>query len=208
MGTIWETVHESFAKSRRVRVLSGHYADLLPAGSTILDVGTGDGEIARLVMNERTDLAIEGVEYLVRPDCAIPVTAFNGRELPFADNAWDFVSMVDVLHHTEDPNILLREAGRVARRGILIKDHLVQGFGARATLRFMDGVGNRRFGVALPYVYWTPQQWRAAVEDMEMVIGEWREDLGIYPWPASLLFGRGLHVFMRLEHVEKGRKNG
>ena len=57
------------------------------------------------------------------------------------------------------PRQLLREAVRVARRGLLIKDHTLTGFLAGPTLRLMDRVGNQRHGVALPYNYWTQQQW-------------------------------------------------
>jgi hypothetical protein len=35
----------------------------------------------------------------------------------------DLIANVDVLHHTTEPMILLREAARVARQVILIKDH-------------------------------------------------------------------------------------
>jgi hypothetical protein len=35
---------------------------------------------------------------------------------------------LDVLHHTDDANVLLREARRVTRRDVLIKDHRLNGF--------------------------------------------------------------------------------
>ena len=44
---------------------------------------------------------------------------------------------VDVLHLTDDPVLLLREAARVARNTIVIKDHTLDGFAAAATVRFM-----------------------------------------------------------------------
>jgi hypothetical protein len=71
---------------------------------------------------------------------------------------------IDVLHHTNDPVLLLREAARVARNTIVIKDHTLDGFAAGPTLRFMDRIGNRRYNVALPYNYWPKQQWLSAFE--------------------------------------------
>ena len=53
---------------------------------------------------------------------------------------------VDVLHHTDDPMVLLREAGRVASGFVLIKDHTQNGILAGRRLRFMDWVGNARHG--------------------------------------------------------------
>ena len=37
----------------------------------------------------------------------------------------DLIANVDVLHHTTEPMILLREAARVARQVIRIKDYLL-----------------------------------------------------------------------------------
>jgi hypothetical protein len=47
----------------------------------------------------------------------------------------------------------------VAAQRVLIKGHFLRGIGADAKLRFMEWVGNARFGVALPYNHWTEQQW-------------------------------------------------
>jgi SAM-dependent methyltransferase len=76
-----------------------------------------------------------------------PVAPFDGRRLPFTDRSWDTVLFCDILHHTERPVELLREAVRVARHSILIKDHSVEGWLARP-LRFMDVVGNFPHGLS------------------------------------------------------------
>lgn len=203
-GSVIETAHEHYAKGRRVRVLAAHYAQLLPEGVRVLDVGTGDGQIARMVMDARPDVEIEGVETLVRPGAAICVREFDGEQLPYPDESWDYVSYIDVLHHCEQPLQLLREGVRVARRGLLIKDHLKEGFASGCTLRFMDEVGNRRFGVKLPYNYMTRAQWHAHIAQCGLEIGQWRERLGIYPRWADWLFGRHLHFMARLEKATKG----
>ena len=78
--------------------------------------------------------------------------------------------LVDVLHQTDDPMNLLREAVRVARQAIVIKDHLLQGAFAYPTLRFMDWVGNARHGVALPYNYWTPAEWHGAFDKLGLAV--------------------------------------
>ena len=105
---------------------------------------------------------MSGIDVLVRPETKIPVQPFDGQRIPFADGAFDAVSFVDVLHHTDDPIVLLREAVRVAKTAVVIKDHLADGVLARPTLRFMDWVGNAGHGVVLPYNYWTQPQWSRA----------------------------------------------
>jgi len=109
---------------------------------------------------------------------------------------------VDVLHHTNDPVRLLREAKRVGK-SIVIKDHIRQGRAAGATLRFMDWVGNARHNVALPYNYWSPAQWASAFKTVGLRVVEMRSSLGLYPAPASWIFERDLHFVGRLEPIAR-----
>lgn len=192
-------VHARAVFGRRVRVLAEMLTALVPEGPlSLLDVGCGDGLITSRIAAARTDLTAEGIDVFVRPQTHIPVTAFDGHTLPFADRSIDVVQFVDVLHHTDDPMILLREAVRVARRAILIKDHCRDGFLAGPTLRFMDWVGNAPHGVRLPYNYWPEARWRQAFAELGTPIEEWIRRVPLYPWPASMLFQRGLHFIARL----------
>ena len=191
--------HDRLVYGRRIRVLARHLAELLPRGAQVLDVGAGDGLLARRVLDARPDLTMRGVDILVRPRTHVPVEPFDGITLPFPDDAFDAVMMVDVLHHASDQQRLLREVSRVARAAVVIKDHLVLGALAEPTLRFMDWVGNARHGVALPYAYWSPARWREALADAGLRVVEQRQRLGLYPWPVSLVFERGLHFVALLE---------
>jgi hypothetical protein len=105
---------------------------------------------------------------------------------------------IDVLHHTTEPMILLREAVRATRQAILIKDHLVEGTFAYSTLRFMDWVGNARHNVALPCNYWTLAEWHRAFDKLGLNINYWEWNLKLYPFLADLIFGRSLHFIARL----------
>jgi SAM-dependent methyltransferase len=175
----------------------------MPQHANVLDVGCGDGEIACLLKQQRPDLSVTGVDVLVRPDTRVPVEPFDGRTLPFADDSFDVVLFVDVLHHCDWPLELLQEARRVARQSIVIKDHSLEGFAAGRTLRFMDGVGNRRHGVALPYNYWRPDQWNAAFAELGLMVELQLRQLHLYPWPLSLAFDRRLHFLARLRAPAK-----
>jgi SAM-dependent methyltransferase len=193
-----ERLHESHGFDRRVRILSHHLEGLLPADGRILDVGCGDGTLDTLLQTLRPDLTLEGIDVLVRPETKIAVREFDGLVIPHPDDAFDCVVFVDVLHHSHDAMQLLREARRVSRSSIVIKDHRKNGLLAEQTLRFMDDVGNRRFGVDLPYHYWSQQQWDSAFDELDLKVEQWSQDLAIYPWPASMLFDRGLHFVARL----------
>ena len=191
--------HQALVYGRRIRVLTRHVADLLPRDARVLDVGSGDGLLARRVMELRPDVSIRGVDVLPRPTSHIPVMMFDGVKLPFPDRSFDAVMMVDVLHHAAQQDALLAEMARVTRGVVIIKDHLVQGLLAHPTLRFMDWVGNVRHGVALPYAYWSRDRWQQAFDAARLRVTHWRDALGLYPFPASLLFDRHLHFVSVLE---------
>ena len=195
-----EAVHGGYVHRRRVRVLCDHLASMIPDGTTsLLDVGCGDGWLAAKVGQARPELKLAGLDVLVRPGTHIPVEGFDGKKLPCADGSWDAVMMVDVLHHTEDPSVLLNEAARVSRKWVLIKDHYLQGLGAEGTLRFMDWISNARYGVVLPYNYQTPARWDHLMAGAGLRRHEERVRLGLYPWPASWVFGRRLHFIACLK---------
>jgi SAM-dependent methyltransferase len=194
-----EAAHDRFAVGRRARTLAGKLAAIIPPGATLLDVGSGDGLIAILMKENRPDIAVCGTDVLARLRTHIPITLFDGQTIPFPDASFDVLTIVDVLHHTEDPLVLLREAIRVSRRCLLIKDHTLDGFLAGPTLRFMDWVGNAHHGVALPYNYWPKQKWLAAFAQLGLTVEHWETVPELYPWPARMIFGRSLHFIARLD---------
>ena len=197
--TLVGKLHTKMVFGRRVRVLSEMLAERVPAvARSLVDIGCGDGQIAHLVAEKHGNLQITGVDVLVRPTTWIPVQAFDGTTLPLADQSVDVAMFVDVLHHTNDPLVLLREARRVARQAIVIKDHCKNGFLAGPTLRLMDWVGNAHHGVVLPYNYWPEEHWRAAFAELGLTIDSWTQQVPLYPWPASWVFQRRLHFVARL----------
>lgn len=201
--TLLNTVHDKAVFQRRARVLSSHLADTLPEAGSVLDVGCGNGEIAQAIMQSKPGLVFQGIDVFLRPEVFIPAQAYDGVTMPFEDGAFDWITIVDVLHHTDDPAAVLAEAARVARKGVVIKDHLREGLAAGQTLRFMDWVGNKGHNVRLPYNYLSRAEWHAIFRQLGLTVTEWDEQIALYPFPANLVFGRSLHFVARLDVVQK-----
>ncbi len=195
---ILNRAHGALVFGRRVRILAANLAKEIPIRAEVLDVGTGDGSIAKAIALHRPDIKIEGIDVLIRPYTHIPVHLFDGEHIPLSEKTVDVVSFVDVLHHTSNARILLREAARVSRRYIVIKDHLREGPFAKATLQAMDWIGNYGHEVVLPYNYLSEQEWYEHFRDTNLSTERWTESLGLYPFPFSLVFGRRLHFIARL----------
>ena len=139
-----------------------------------------------------------GAETRARVSCQIPLFVYDGDGLPNQTESVDWVLFVDVLHHAVDPAVVLAEASRVARRGLVIKDHFGDSVWARRVLRAMDWFGNRHLGVDLRANYLSRSQWYSLWELNGLKIDRMDELLDLYPAPLKPLFENGLHFAARL----------
>jgi SAM-dependent methyltransferase len=194
--------HRAFVFQRRTRVLAEMLVAQLPQRAAVLDIGCGDGTIASIIAQLRPDISIQGVEFMVRPGCKIECHSFDGLTLPFANSTFDVCLFVDVLHHTEDPSVLMREAVRVSRSLVLIKDHLEENALDNLTLRLMDWVGNRPHGVLLTYNYQNRKQWTELFLNLGLSEASWTTQVPLYTWPLRLLAGRELHFVSLLKKTK------
>lgn len=200
--SILALIHGSHVHIKRVNVLSNLLAAHIPQNSFVLDIGCGDGALASSVAGLRRDLQIEGVDVMVMPSVSINVRKFDGLNLPFPDRSVDVAMFVDVLHHVDRPLELLRDAGRVARRKIII-NHLRQGFMAQTRLSMMDWMGNARYGVSLPYRYRTRVEWRRAFMESGLAEEIFLSRLRLYSSPLQWFFGGSLHFITVLNAKAK-----
>jgi SAM-dependent methyltransferase len=96
---------------------------------------------------------------MLRRAAPVPFVHYDGARLPFADRSFDLVYAIDVLHHAASPRALVRELARCARKHLLLKDHTYRSIAGRWTLRLLDEVGNRRFGIVSPGLYQRGWEW-------------------------------------------------
>jgi SAM-dependent methyltransferase len=169
-----------------------------------LDVGSGDGRVAHHLSQLRQDVEVCGLDVFVRPNALIPTGQFDGENIPFENASWDIVLLVDVLHHTNDPASLLREAARIAREAVIVKDHLCQSAIDRRLLSVMDWVGNAGHGVVLPYNYLSHAEWQNAFDFAGLKVESDCRRLELYSAPVDAVCGRSLHFLARLRPSRRG----
>lgn len=93
----------------------------LDADDQILDIGSGNGLVAYTLREQGyqvTPLDVADLSYA--PEVA-PVV-YDGQNMPFDNQAFDTALLLTVLHHIPEPDAVLQEACRVARRVIIIED--------------------------------------------------------------------------------------
>ena len=186
-------LHHRLVSHRRNSALAAILADLVPPGATALDIGCGSGAVGYLLQRIKPTLSIRGLEVQPRPSCLIECGSFDGARIPLGDDSVDVCMFVDVLHHTENIVELLKEARRVARRYVLVKDHLCENRWDRALLSFMDRVGNPPRGVRMADNYKNRAEWDRIFASSGLRIARWNDRLLLFPPVFNPLFGRGLH---------------
>jgi ubiquinone/menaquinone biosynthesis C-methylase UbiE len=152
--------------------------------ASLLDVGCGDGANTLQLAERIGAKRVVGVDVLVRDKTNIEVHPYDGVHLPFGDREFEYVVLLDVLHHCTEPIRVLREAVRVSQRGVVVKDHMAFGPLSRRVLLFMDVFGNAPFGVPSPGTYFDIAQWVKMTDDAGARIAaiDWPLRLHDMPW--------------------------
>lgn len=149
------------------------------------------------------NVSITGIDVLVRDKTYIPVKQYDGLHIEKEDESVDTLMLIDVLHHTEDPEAVFNEVCRVSNRYVIVNDHVKHGLISYLKLRLMDYVGNSRFHVHLPYNYLTSSRWNKMFDDNDLYIVSYMTNLNLYTGLYHLLFDSNLHFIVLLEKRSK-----
>lgn len=116
----------SFALRQEEKLLLGMIASWPRRKQKLLDIGCGTGIFLEFFWSCGFD--VTGLDSsphmlgLARDKIGVRADLHLGRaeHLPFDDREFDYVTLTTVLEFVDDPGLVLREAARVSRKGILI----------------------------------------------------------------------------------------
>ncbi len=192
-----------YANRRRIEGIAAAVCRLLPdAPMRILDVGCGDGSLAFEITKQRVGFEFEGVEVVLPSRCRVPIRRYDGVILPFEDQVFDAVLCADMLHHTESPLGMLREACRVAKRYVIVKDHICDTVVDRVILTSMDWLGNVGSGVPLPFRFLSSRQWCDVFAALPYQEADRIEGVQYWGWPMRIIVDRRFHFVAVLQRPE------
>lgn len=167
------SLHQKASHGRRIGILADTVAPLVAArvphgGGRMLDIGCGDLSLAAGIAAGLPGLDWRGTDIHDLPTDLADVepwtryTTFDGSHLPFGDDEFDVGLFADVLHHVPEDMVhdLVRDALRVCP-ALVVKDHFEYGPASRQSLKAMDVVGNRGYGISIPDRYFTKASFAA-----------------------------------------------
>lgn len=142
--------------------------DFVERGSKILDLGCGSG-IATHHFQNYFGADVLGVDVQDNRTADVPFEIIDGKSLPFEDCSFDITLINYVLHHSDDPEGLLKEAKRVSKRIIIFED-LPEGFFAKLRCHLHQ---NTFFGgERVNFRFKTRMEWRKLFERLDLKIIE------------------------------------
>lgn len=130
--------------SRRARKKFEAARTFVPARATVLDLGCGEGYVGIEAARASARPVLLDIRRAAR--VALPFVVADGCRLPFADDSFDVGFLAYVLHHTSDPDAVVRETVRTCRRVVVWESVNASALG-RALLRVLDMHANALRGV-------------------------------------------------------------
>lgn len=157
----------------------------LDPADRVLDVGAGNCVLCQQFRQRGYDIVPLDVENLSFVHGIVPVV-YDGTAFPFGDDSFDVVLLITVLHHTRDPDAVLAEATRVARRIIVIEEIYENAF-EKYTTYAIDSLFNLEF-FAHPRSNRTDAGWRVAFQNLGLDV-------------STAVYSRSLRFLRRVTYV-------
>jgi ubiquinone/menaquinone biosynthesis C-methylase UbiE len=172
----------------RANAIIDSFSSVIQPHSRIIDIGAGKGLLAQ-EMAQRFNARVTMVDVASYNQTNLPLSVCDSRALAFTDNSFDYALLSFVLHHSQNPDFILREALRVAHQVIVIENH-VEGKFRGAVTRLLDSWPAIRYGTPPCYFTKTRDEWLKWFKQFsvdEQVLSEFSLELDFFQNFAVLL---------------------
>ncbi len=143
----------------RAQIIAQNLAPHFKPGQHLLEIGAGKGRVA-LALSQGANVDIQLVDVVDYNETELPLQVYDGVHLPFDDCVFDYALLVFVLHHTPDPLVVLREALRVSKSGVIVVENHVPGWPRQQITRLIDSIPHWQHGVPICYRAQTIADWQ------------------------------------------------
>lgn len=147
----------------QTKMLEGLSAVWLSHHETLLDIGGGTGAMAHTMASLMPVGSITSIDVVDRfyTDLSVATKQYDGKTLPFGDDAFEAATFNNVIHHIPAQNrvSLMKEVARVVSGPVYIKDHVAETIVDHGALFALDAIGNLPFGGMVSAQYLSATQW-------------------------------------------------
>ena len=143
---------------KRAKKFSKFCKNIIGKNKRILDVGMGNGTIAKQVQKDY-NADIKGVDVIDYNITDIPLTIYDGRRIDFKDGSFDITLIMEVLHHCDDALAVLKEVKRVTKDKIIIFEDVYTSKIHKIVTYLYDFMMNIRHSVNVPFNFKNQREW-------------------------------------------------
>ena len=183
------THHPSLGLDKRAEEFVKIFENHLDPQSLILDIGGGWGYYSEPLEKRGHAYVVLDV---IRPALQhAPVILYGGEgRMPFPDKSFDVSLLITVLHHTPDPEYILREAIRVTRNKIIVIEDLYRHELGRFWTKLRDQLYNFEF-IGHPANFHAAEEWKKVFQGLQLEV---KDEQKIYTWLSGMRILNGIFV--------------
>ncbi len=107
----------------------------------------------------------------------IEVYVYDGEHLPFKDNEFDVCLLRSILHHTPNPEVVLKEAVRVSKK-LIIHENTVTNIFQRYYTYLIDCILNKE--LVEPHTNKTDKEWKHLFKKLELDLVNVKDEKALF----------------------------
>lgn len=187
-------INNTFRVKQRDNLLNNLKPFLPKQSCNLLDIGAADGHFSLMLKTKYPNLNITCVEVIKRDIQHLPIIYYDGEKLPFEAKSFDLTILINVLHHTPCPKELLKEAIRVSKNAVIIKDHYANNIFDKITLFIMEHLNpNSKMLLKRGLIFYSKKQWQNVFNELNLKCDLKLEKFESYGRFWDIFFGRKMH---------------